>query len=66
VTNTAPANYFFFAASALSSVFGASPMTDFSGHTENAGHFLQPATTAMGHSVMVNPLGDYSRFVNRV
>jgi hypothetical protein len=24
------------------------------GHTENTGHFLQPATMAMGHMVMMN------------
>ena len=27
-------------------------MTVFSGHTENAGHFLQPATMAIGHMVI--------------
>jgi hypothetical protein len=27
-------------------------MTLFKGQTENAGHFLQPATTAIGHTVM--------------
>ena len=32
---------------------GASPSTVFRGHTENAGHFLQPATMAMGQTVMV-------------
>ena len=29
-----------------------SPITLLSGQTEKAGHFLQPATTAMGHSVI--------------
>ena len=28
-----------------------SPMTPLSGHTEKIGHFLQPATTATGHTV---------------
>ncbi len=27
-------------------------MIVFRGHTENAGHFLQPATMAIGHKVM--------------
>jgi hypothetical protein len=31
---------------------GWSPITDFSGQTENAGHFLQPAITAMGQRVI--------------
>jgi uncharacterized protein (DUF1810 family) len=32
--------------------FTWSPITLFSGHTLNAGHFLQPATMAIGHRVM--------------
>ena len=32
--------------------FGALPSTVFSGHTLKAGHFSQPATMAMGHTVM--------------
>ena len=31
---------------------GASPITVFKGQIETAGHFAQPATMAMGHSVM--------------
>jgi uncharacterized protein (DUF1810 family) len=34
------------------SSFTWSPITFFSGHTLNAGHFLQPATMAIGHRVM--------------
>src|SRR5487761_2138249 len=46
--------YFFLGAAAFaSSAFGASPITDLSGHTEKAGHFLQPTTIAIGQSVMV-------------
>jgi hypothetical protein len=37
-------------------LLGWSPITVFSGHTLNAGHFWQPATTAMGHSVMTSLL----------
>ncbi|MDE2094455.1 MAG: hypothetical protein KGI87_11445, partial [Burkholderiales bacterium] len=41
--------YFFFGAAAFASgAFGASPITDLSGHTKKAGHFLQPATIAIG------------------
>ena len=29
-------------------------MTPFKGQTVNAGHFLQPATNAIGHSVILN------------
>ena len=29
-------------------------MTPFRGQTENAGHFLQPATKAIGHSVILD------------
>ena len=32
-------------------------MTVFKGHTENIGHFLQPAARAIGHKVMVHLLG---------
>ena len=54
-------NYFFFGSAALASVaFGISPITVFSGQTENAGHFLQPATIAMGHRVMIIPFGSES------
>ena len=46
--------YFFFGSAAFASpAFGASPITDLSGHTEKAGHFLHPATIAIGQSVMV-------------
>jgi hypothetical protein len=49
--------YLFLAsAGAAGGAFGASPMTDFNGHTEKAGHFWQPATIAIGHSVMVGLL----------
>jgi len=48
---------FFLLRLALASGFLASglksPSVLFSGQTENAGHFLQLATIAMGHSVMV-------------
>lgn len=36
----------------FASSFAWSPITPFSGHTVNAGHFLQPATMAIGHRVM--------------
>jgi hypothetical protein len=32
-----------------------SPITDLSGQTAKAGHFLQPATMAIGQSVMIGP-----------
>ena len=35
---------------------GWSPSVDFSGQTENAGHFAQPTAIAMGHSVMAGLL----------
>lgn len=35
--------------------FGTSPMTVFSGQTENAGHFAHPTASAMGQSVMAAP-----------
>jgi hypothetical protein len=39
----------------LSPAAGISPITDFKGQTENAGHFLQPVTSAIGQSVMMSP-----------
>jgi len=36
-----------------SACLGMSPMMLLTGHTENAGHFLQPTTRAMGHRVMM-------------
>jgi hypothetical protein len=36
------------------SAFGGLPMTPLSGQILNAGHFSQPATMAIGHSVMAN------------
>jgi hypothetical protein len=47
----------FFADAALSAGFSSatwSPSMLLAGHTENTGHFLQPATMAMGHMVMMN------------
>jgi len=38
-------------------LLGASPITDLSGHILNAGHFSQPATMAIGQSVMGRPFG---------
>jgi hypothetical protein len=35
------------------SALGALPITPFSGQILKAGHFSQPATTAIGHSVIV-------------
>jgi hypothetical protein len=47
--------YFFFldgGGAGGGSTFGWSPSTVFKGQMLNAGHFLQPATTAMGQTVM--------------
>ncbi|EXI69711.1 MAG: hypothetical protein AW08_00204 [Candidatus Accumulibacter adjunctus] len=41
--------------SGFSPGFGASPRTVFSGQMEKAGHLLQPATMAIGHTVMISP-----------
>ena len=41
--------------STASDAFGMSPMTDFRGQRENAGHFLQPTAIAIGQSVMAFP-----------
>jgi hypothetical protein len=38
---------------------GASPITVLSGHTENTGHFLHPATTAIGHKVMIDSFAEH-------
>jgi hypothetical protein len=58
-----PAIQGFFLAAGLSAAAGLwdadvwsglkSPSVLLSGHTENAGHFLQPTAMAIGHSVMV-------------
>jgi hypothetical protein len=48
------AYFFFWGGAALASpAFGTSPISDLTGHTEKAGHFLQPATMAIGQSVMI-------------
>ena len=50
--------YFFLSLAAFAagaSSLGASPITLLSGHIEKAGHFLQPATIAIGHKVMATP-----------
>jgi hypothetical protein len=41
-----------FEAGAATPGLGWSPIVDFSGHTENAGHLAQPTANAMGHKVM--------------
>lgn len=48
------AGRFGFAAAVLfpAAALSKSPITPLSGHTENAGHFLQPAASAIGQSVM--------------
>jgi hypothetical protein len=46
----------FLAAGWLVSGLGLSPITSLSGQTLKAGHLAQPATMAIGHRVMVNPL----------
>jgi hypothetical protein len=38
-----------------STAFGGLPNTPFSGQILNAGHFSQPATTAIGHRVIAEP-----------
>ena len=47
-----PADFFAPAALVRFAAFGGLPMTPFSGQILNAGHFSQPATTAIGHNVM--------------
>lgn len=43
-------------AGAVSADLGKSPITDFSGHIETTGHFLQPAMIATGQIVIRIPL----------
>jgi hypothetical protein len=47
-----PADFFAPVRLCGSAAFGGLPMTPFSGQILNAGHFSQPATTAIGHSVI--------------
>ena len=52
-----PGNHFPGGSTGLPSTgFGTSPMTVFSGQTENKGHFAHPTASAMGQSVMTAPL----------
>lgn len=44
--------------SAGSAAFGWSPIIPFSGHILKAGHFRQPATMAIGQTVMMIPFGN--------
>lgn len=59
-TAASVASYFFLDFACLVSPgLGTSPITVLSGHTENTGHFLHPATTAIGHKVMIDPFTEH-------